>query len=387
MILKAYAMKKLLFSLCICVWLPACTVTNEDMLKTTRWQKEAMFNGGNPTLSFKEAKFRAQRGDANSQYQLAQMYEHGKEVGIDYRKAEYWYLKAAIQGNIYAQDRLGWIYQDPIGGLQKHIESTYWYRKAAEQGYAPAQNSLGFAYRFGTGIKQDYATSIFWYLKASEQNYAPAQRNLGITYEKGYGVQKDYLTAAEWYRKAAENGDGRAANYLGVLYRDGLGVKQDQQLALKWFKKAADKNDYEGKQNFISLNKLSFDQYLVLAKEENAQAQQHVCHMYVDGDEVEVDYGEAVKWCTKSAILGYVNAQEDLARMFFGGSIIEQDYQSAYIWAVVASAQDSKLKSLATSISEELTDQELLEAKHKFKSCLPPHSRYQDCPKPKISGE
>ncbi len=351
MILKAYAMKKLLFSLCICVWLPACTVTNEDMGKTTRWQKEVMFNGDNPTLSFKEAKFRAQRGDVNSQYQLAQMYEHGKEVGIDYRKAEYWYLKAA------------------------------------EQGYAPAQNSLGFAYRFGTGIKQDYATSIFWYLKASEQNYAPAQRNLGITYEKGYGVQKDYLTAAEWYRKAAENGDGRAANYLGVLYRDGLGVKQDQQLASKWFKKAADKNDYEGKQNFISLNRLSFAQYLVLAKEENAQAQQQVCHMYVDGNEVEVDYGKAVKWCTKSAILGYVNAQEDLARMFLGGSIIEQDYQSAYIWAMVASAQDSKLKSLATSISEELTDQELLEAKHKFKSCLPPHSRYQDCPKPKISGE
>ena len=119
----------------------------------------------------------------------------------------------------------------------------------------------------------------------------------------------------------------------------------------------------------------------------NAHAQRELCHMYFNGNEVKIDYGQAVMWCTKSAVLGYVKAQEDLSRMFLGGRIVKQNYQSAYIWAMVASAQNKKLASLATSISKKLTDQELVEAKDRFSSCLPPYSKYQSCPKPELLGK
>jgi len=381
-------MKKLLFSLCIVVWLSACTTINKDKGVTARWHKEVVFNNDEkPTLSFKEASIGARKGNASYQAQLGQMYEYGSEVEQDYDKAEYWYLKAAKQGNTFAQDGLGWIYQYPNSKFHKLIESTYWYRQAAEQGYAPSQDSLGFAYMHGIGIKKDYKKAISWYTKASEQNYAPAQRNLGRLYEKGHGVKKDYVIAVNLYRKAADNGDGRAANYLGIMYRDGIGIQQDRQLALEWFKKSSDKNDYEGTQNFNSLIQLSYAQYSALAMSGNAHAQRELCHMYFNGHEVEVDYERAVMWCTKSAILGYAEAQEDLSRMFLGGSIIKQNYQSAYIWAMAASAQNRELESLATSIRKELTDQELQEAKERYSFCLPPYSKYQSCPKPELLDE
>lgn len=43
---------------------------------------------------------------ANSQYELGYMYEKGKGVPQSDVKAMKWYLKAAIQGDTFAKDRL-----------------------------------------------------------------------------------------------------------------------------------------------------------------------------------------------------------------------------------------------------------------------------------------
>ena len=40
------------------------------------------------------------------------------------------------------------------------------YRKAAEQGNVMAQNSLGWCYYFGKGVTQDYTEALKWYRKA-----------------------------------------------------------------------------------------------------------------------------------------------------------------------------------------------------------------------------
>jgi hypothetical protein len=61
----------------------------------------------------------AQSGDANAQFWLGIMYEHGQGVPQDYAQA------------------------------------ISWYRKAAEQGYALAQNNLGSMYVKGQGVPQD----------------------------------------------------------------------------------------------------------------------------------------------------------------------------------------------------------------------------------------
>src|SRR5262245_16154132 len=52
----------------------------------------------------------------------------------------------AERGNAQAQNQVGDMYYDGKGVTQDYSEAVKWYRKAADQGNAPAQNALGFMY-------------------------------------------------------------------------------------------------------------------------------------------------------------------------------------------------------------------------------------------------
>ena len=42
-------------------------------------------------------------------------------------------------------------------------EAVTWYRRAAEQGDAFAQNNLGFMYEYGEGVLQNYVLAHMWF--------------------------------------------------------------------------------------------------------------------------------------------------------------------------------------------------------------------------------
>jgi hypothetical protein len=70
----------------------------------------------------------AERGDAESQYKLAEMYSLGEGVEKD------------------------------------DAQAVIWYRRAADQGYSKAQNALAARYSSGRGVTQDYAEALYWTL-------------------------------------------------------------------------------------------------------------------------------------------------------------------------------------------------------------------------------
>ncbi len=74
---------------------------------------------------------------------------------------------------------------------------------SAEAGDAKAQNYVGEIYEQGLGGEPDYAKAAKWYRKAAAQGFARAEANLGHLYEKGWGVPRDKLKALNYYRKAA----------------------------------------------------------------------------------------------------------------------------------------------------------------------------------------
>jgi len=104
----------------------------------------------------------------------------------------------------------------------------------AEQGNAYAQDYLGVMYEYGQGVPQDYVEAVKWFRKAAEQGNAPAQTNLGMMYEDGRGTPQDYTEAARWYRKAADQGWPTGQGFLGALYTFGTGVPKDDVLAHMW---------------------------------------------------------------------------------------------------------------------------------------------------------
>ena len=93
--------------------------------------------------------------------------------------------------------------------IRDDTKAVGWYRKAAEQGDMHAQYKLGSMYQIGPfegkGVPQDFIESVKWYRKAAEQNYIEAQVALAIIYATGQsGVPQNYVEGMKWYRKATE---------------------------------------------------------------------------------------------------------------------------------------------------------------------------------------
>jgi TPR repeat protein len=245
----------------------------------------------------------ADQGDVYAQNNLGNLYDSGKGVKQDYVEAVNWYRKAAEKGNPYGQYRLGWAYENAHGVKQDLAEALNWYRKSAAQGDADAQNSLGDMYDSGKGVKQDYAEAVNWYRKSAEQGNAYAQYRLGWAYANGQGVKQDQAEALNWYRKSAEQGYVNSQYNLGDAYYNGTGAKQDYVEAINYYRKAAEQG--------------------------NASAQNNLGFMYANGQGVKQDPVEAVKWYRKAVEQGHVTADMeqciDLARSTIEAKIARKE--------------------------------------------------------------
>ncbi|MDT8385120.1 MAG: tetratricopeptide repeat protein [Gammaproteobacteria bacterium] len=127
---------------------------------------------------FKDALAAAEKGDAQSQYAVGEMYEKGK------------------------------------GAVRDSEKAFEWYAKAAEQDDEKAAFKLGYAYLEGDGIKKNYELARKWLQKSANKKYVRAEYYLGVLYEKGRGVEQDYDEAIKWYKQALAGGYGIASEGL-----------------------------------------------------------------------------------------------------------------------------------------------------------------------------
>ena len=76
----------------------------------------------------------AERGDSTAQINLGVMYEDGKGVPQDYKKAVKWYKLAAEQGDSRAQVNLGLMYAKGFGVMLDNVSAYVWLNIAASTG-------------------------------------------------------------------------------------------------------------------------------------------------------------------------------------------------------------------------------------------------------------
>jgi TPR repeat protein len=91
-------------------------------------------------------------------------------------------------------------------GAKDYPQALQWYRKSAAQGNLLAENNLGYMYQNGLGVQTDYAQALQWYRKSTAQGNSLAENNLGYMYQNGFGVKKDEAQAQRWYQKAKADG-------------------------------------------------------------------------------------------------------------------------------------------------------------------------------------
>jgi len=122
-----------------------------------------------------------------------------------------------------------------------------------------------------------------------------------------------------YFFKAAKRGFAPAQCRLGNCYYNGEGVEEDKVEAVKWFRRAAE----EG--------------------EEYAQNNLGVC--YDKGEGVEQDQAKAVQWYRKAAKQGNADAQINLAHKYQTGSGVKKNLDKARMWLQKAADQgDSRAK-------------------------------------------
>lgn len=129
----------------------------------------------------------------------------------------------------------------------------------------------------------------------------------------------------------AESGNAAAQFTLGNRYLNGEDVEQDNFEALRWFTLAAENDNA------------------------NANAQYNIAVMYLNGLGVVKDPAQAVTWFVRAAENGDPPSQYTLAVLLFNGQLeVPQNVPQAYKWFTLAGAAGHKTAAANAVLVQEL---------------------------------
>lgn len=165
--------------------------------------------------------------------------------------------KRAFDGVAEAQHDLAAVYAAGKNVAQDYKRAAYWFARAADGGIANAHYNLGVMFQQGLGLDKDSQKAIGWYMSAADLGHPEAMYNLGIAYIDGVGVKQDVARGAEYFKRAAGAGVGQAAYNLGVLYESGFMGSPDVKQALHWYTEARKKKHPEAQAAITRLKKQS----------------------------------------------------------------------------------------------------------------------------------
>ena len=158
------------------------------------------------------------------------------DVG-DYETALATWLPAAEKGDAESQYGMGQLYANGYGVPLDDSQALKWYMQAAEQGHGEAQCALGVMHANGWGVPMDEAEAMKWYVRAAENGVTDAQINLGTMYQNGFSIEQNKVEALKWFTIAAKLGDQDAAakrDYLAERLADEELVAADTAVN-EWF--------------------------------------------------------------------------------------------------------------------------------------------------------
>ncbi len=136
---------------------------------------------------------------------LGQLYAQVAELQSDLNDKLKWHILAAenrsIDSQLFLADTYMGIKQESKN-LQDVKEAIRWYKAAAEQENVYAMERLGYIYGNGLGIPRDYAEAYAWNLKAATKGSPDAAWNLGSFYLNGLGVERNDAEANKWFKRS-----------------------------------------------------------------------------------------------------------------------------------------------------------------------------------------
>ena len=240
---QGHAMAQLYLGLCY-----EDSATSSRNLALTYRQGTETPEDKNSKLAFSWYQKAAAQGLVEAEVKMGDCYLTGRGVAKSENFAFRKYERAAKKGDARGQYALGLCYSNGSGVSKSNTEALRWVRFAAEQGLAEAQCQLGTYYLEGNIVPKNEVEGIRWIRQAVEQDFARGQFLLGNCYKMGQGVPKNDIEAVNWCRKAAEQCYPDAQYSLGVCYEEGRCIAKDEAEAMRLYHEAAKQGHVEAKQ-------------------------------------------------------------------------------------------------------------------------------------------
>ena len=205
-----------------------------------------------------DLKRKVKEGNIKSMLEIGKLYQEGKEVKQDAKKAVRYYKKVlnSKEGkhNTDAMRFIADIYRFGMG-IEKDGNLAIKYLKSAIKAADKTPNAdvdsmkrdiyheIAEIYLHGDGIEKDTATAIKWYNKAAKLNGIASMMKIAEVYRIGDGIEQNGKTAIKWYKKIIKlNVDVLAQiesmKQMSEMYKKGQGVDKDEKQSKYWSKKA-----------------------------------------------------------------------------------------------------------------------------------------------------
>jgi len=301
-----------------------------------------------PIKALHKMELAASLGNHRAMYVLGIMHEMGENgVVVDFKKAEYWYLKAAEHGNSDAQKALGFIYATGKLGYIDEAKAILYYTFAAKSGNIIAQLSLAYRYANGYGTEKSCVKSARLYEAVAKQ-YVNDYESRGFGYNIQYEHLSDFASSSqntdeddvvEFLKYSASIGDPSSLVTMANLYLQGGLVKQDFRLAFGYYRDAASLNFPAGVAGLGFMYNKGYgvrqDNKTAVHYFKKAQglghygAQANLAEMLMYGYGTNKDTSQAIKLLAESAEKGTPEAFVQLGKLYMNGVGVEKDINKA----------------------------------------------------------
>ena len=185
----------------------------------------------------------AELGSEDSMVSLGRAYIEGLGVTTNTARGLNLIKSAAELDSQFAARKLGYLYCANEYGIKKNLKAARkWYEVAVTEGSGDAAFDLAEMLKYEFDDKETTRIADLFEF-AAEHGVAGAMGYTGWAYQQGKGKSVNLWTAARWYQKGMKAGDAYSAGMLGWMYNEGEGLRKNYSRALSAFRRGVELGD------------------------------------------------------------------------------------------------------------------------------------------------
>ena len=211
------------------------------------WKAKRLLDKNSKEYDFEKGfallKLSAIEGNQYAQYKLGRMLIANELSEEDIDEGVYWLEKACEQGNEYAEYYLGKQYLGSGKVDENYKRAIHLLSESASKGNKYAMYSLACQYLFSDKFKDKIKDGLELLEGSANKNFAPAEKMLAFIILKGELLPKDEKRAYNLLLHSASLGDDKAEYALAKLLLNSEVIQKDTERAIKLLISAIEKNN------------------------------------------------------------------------------------------------------------------------------------------------